>query len=222
MSTTLPNGEAFTVTAAGGPEGLYRVVKGQFGELNVNMDLVRDAYSALADLAREQRLAAAPTIPDEAAVLETMMDYDAKVQSGGNPRNLYNGTNWVEVVGGPQRPTEATPNHVPSILFEAAQQAILPDTAAIYIDRSLSSVIAGPDFAPDIEPDIVRKINDTTYEITEIRSSSQSLAELQEKLERAVQQVAAYNGANGTNIQVTFKVMNADYTPEMLQAALGQ
>ena len=149
-----------------------------------------------------------------------MMDYNATTQNGGNPRDFNNGTGLVDVVGGPQAATEATPNHVPSILFEAAQQAMLPDTEAIYIDRSLSSVIAGPDFAPDIEPDIVRKINDTTYEITEIRSSSQSFAELQEKLERAVQQVAAYNEANGTNIQVTFKVMNADYTPEMLQAAL--
>ena len=85
----------------------------------------------------------------------------------------------MDVVGGPQAATEATPNHGPSILFEAAQQAMLPDTEAIYMNRSLSSVIAGPDFAPDIKPDIVRVTTDGTYEITEIRSTNETYGYLQ-------------------------------------------
>ena len=107
-------------------------------------------------------------------------------------------------------------------MFEAAQQAVLPDTAAIYIDRSLSSIIPGPDFAPDIEPDIVRVTTDGTYEITEVQSNSQNETILRNKLNLAEQQIAAYNAANGTNIQVEVNVVPADYTPDMLDTALEQ
>ena len=221
MSTTLPSGEEFTVTAGGGPEGLYQVVKGQFGELSVNMGLVTDAYNTLADLARQERLASAPPITDKAAVLQTMMDYDGSAQRGGNLRDFNNGTNLVDVVGGPQY-NSATPNHGPSMVIVAAQQAMLPDTTAIYMNRSLSSIIPGPDFAPDIRPDIVRVTTDGTYEITEIRSTNETDGYLYGLLERAKQQIAAYNAANGTNIQVTVDVIPADYTPQMLDTALGQ
>ena len=172
---------------------------------------------------RQERLASAPTITDEAAVLNTIMDYDGSVQPDGNERYFNNGTNTVTVVGGPQPSTELTPNHQSTIAIVAAQQAELADTEAIYMNRPLSSIIPGPDFAPDIEPDIVRVTTGGIIEITEIRSNSQTMGYFRNLFNMVDQQVADYNAANGMNIQVKFNpVINADYTPEMLDTALEQ
>ena len=93
MSTTLPNGQEVTVSSPNGVDGLYQVVKAEFvdGYSQNNLD---SAYDGLAALAREERLASAPTIPNEAETLRTMMDYDATSQTGGNPRTSTTAQTW--------------------------------------------------------------------------------------------------------------------------------
>ncbi len=213
MSTTL-NGEPFTVTAPNGPEGLYQVVRGEFVD-GYNQNNLDSAYDGLANQARQVRLASAPTITDEADVLNTIMQ-------GGEERFINNGTNTVTVEGYPQGSTDLTPNHQSSIAFAAAQLAMLPDTEAIYINQSLSTIIPGPDFAPDIRPDIVRVTTDGAIEITEIQSNSQSFTYLRGLVNSAVQQIDAYSESTGEQIDILPpRVINADYTPQQLQAALA-